>query len=424
MTKEDIKQIVREMVEARIYGDPYRTSDEYDLTPEELNTIKNMSHKQRMTFAAKKIKQARRAKGQCISGGPNCEPPPKNTDGTPGTYCQKHLEQFRVARAKLTKARGSCARCPSTDVVPGNKLCQNCIDALNKPRDKAVETGLCMRCKKIPATPPTKFCTACMAAKVERNKQIKMRRKGWQDYARDIQAAALAQRVKNLGIQETDEEKPKSVWAPGTGGGTKHAGFTSKSLGRRYRINQLTGAKIIGRPPGGEYTLTPQEVELMNKMTDSEKSLFRHQKIKQARKDRGVCYKCGGRINVENSKLCSDCIQKRSNERKKDRTNRINSGLCTICNNPAVQNPDGTFKTYCPKHLEYMINKNMEYYKKKQSSGKCVQCGQPAIQNPDGTFQIHCEKCVERQRKASTQSYINRGRPNRRWTGYEIEESK
>ena len=203
MTKDGIKKIVKEMVEARIYGDPYRTSDEYDLTPEELNTIKNMSHKQRMTFAAKKIKQARRAKGQCISGGPNCEPPPKNTDGTPGTYCQKHLEQFRVARAKLTKARGSCARCPSTDVVPGNKLCQNCIDALNKPRDKAVETGLCMRCKKVPAAPPTKFCTACMAAKVERNKQIKMRRKGWQDYARDVQAAALAQRVKNLGIQES-----------------------------------------------------------------------------------------------------------------------------------------------------------------------------------------------------------------------------
>jgi hypothetical protein len=203
LTKNDIKRIIQEKIsEARIYGDPLRTSDEYELTPEEVANLKTMTYQQRMMFASKKIKQARRKKGQCIAGGPNCDPPIRKPDGTLGIYCKKHLESYRAARQRLIKARNSCVRCPNPP-RPGKKLCQKCADEIDAIRNKAISAGLCMRCKKVPAEPPTKFCKACMIAKVERNKQLKMMKRGWRDYAKDIERSARERRISNLGIQET-----------------------------------------------------------------------------------------------------------------------------------------------------------------------------------------------------------------------------
>ncbi len=178
MANIKLKQLIAQSVEeARIYGDPYRTSDEYELTPEEIAALRNMDHKQRMTFALKKLKQARLAKGQCVSGGPKCEPPPKKEDGTPGPYCEKHLAQFRASRERLAQKRGSCTRCPNPP-LPGQKLCQKCTDELQMGRYKALAAGLCLRCKKEPADKNAKgrqtlFCKACNQAKKEVERQRK-----------------------------------------------------------------------------------------------------------------------------------------------------------------------------------------------------------------------------------------------------------
>jgi hypothetical protein len=208
MTPSSFRQLIKEVLkEARIYGDPYRTSDEYDLTPEELSAIRNMDHKQRMTFALKKIKQARREKGQCISGGPKCEKPPVGEDGKPGPYCKKHLESFRIARAKLAKKRGSCSRCPNPP-EPGKKLCKKCKDELEMLRLKALDAGLCIRCKKKPMEPnekgePTLFCRDCMKVKVDLNKRRKRFKQGWQGYAQDVIGSQQAQRVANIKLYGT-----------------------------------------------------------------------------------------------------------------------------------------------------------------------------------------------------------------------------
>jgi hypothetical protein len=206
MTREDIKHLIREIIkEARIYGDPYRTSDEYDLTPEELAALKNMDHKQRMNFALKKIKQARREKGQCISGGAKCSKPPEGPDGKPGPYCKNHLESFRVARQKLVKKRGSCSRCPSPP-IPGKKLCQKCTDELELVRLKALADGLCIRCKKVPMEPNEKgeqtlHCRDCMKIKVALNKRRKQFIQNWKGYGKDVESNILANKLKSQGIE-------------------------------------------------------------------------------------------------------------------------------------------------------------------------------------------------------------------------------
>lgn len=186
-----IKTVLKE---ARIYnrghGSDMKTSTEYDLTPEEILSLKGMNHKERMNFAAKKLKQARREKGQCISGGPKCSPPPKDASGKPGPYCKKHLQSFRDARERLVKKRGSCTRCPNPP-LPGKKLCQKCTDELESQRVAALASGLCIRCKKAPMEPnekgePTLFCRACMKIKVALNKRRKKFKKGWERYKNDI----------------------------------------------------------------------------------------------------------------------------------------------------------------------------------------------------------------------------------------------
>lgn len=193
--------------EARIYGDPYRTSDEYELTPEELSALKNMDHKQRMNFALKKIKQARRAKGQCISGGPKCEPPPKKEDGTPGPYCKKHLESFRATRERLAQKRGSCTRCPNPP-LPGKKLCKDCTDELQILRLTALNKGFCLRCKKVPAEKnergrQTLFCSNCNQIKKDTEKARKKSIKNWRGYGRDVVSSIRAKKIANLKFHDT-----------------------------------------------------------------------------------------------------------------------------------------------------------------------------------------------------------------------------
>ena len=198
MTRNDIRQIVREIIEARIYGGGEHgisISTEYELTPEEQASLKNMTPKERQKFASTKMKQLRRSRQQCISCG---QPAASKPDGTPGSYCKKHLESFRVARQKLVKQRGSCSRCMNPP-MPGKKLCKKCTDDLELVRLKALANGLCIRCKKKPIEPNEKgeqtlHCRDCMKAKVDWNRRRKNFKKSWQDYAKDIESADLANR--------------------------------------------------------------------------------------------------------------------------------------------------------------------------------------------------------------------------------------
>lgn len=174
ITKKDFKRMVKSIYvilsEGRVYrgeNEPqHQISTEYELTPDEINSLKGMNRKERTNFALKKLKQARRSKGQCISGGPNCDPPPAGPDGKPGPYCKKHLELFRAARKRLTQKRGSCARCPNPP-LPGKKLCQKCTDELQSRREKALQQGLCIRCQKNPAEPGLQICRTCANAKCD-----------------------------------------------------------------------------------------------------------------------------------------------------------------------------------------------------------------------------------------------------------------
>jgi hypothetical protein len=178
ITKEDIKQLIKEVIqEARIYnrsaGMP--TSTEYTLTQEEELALRNMTLRQRQSFATKKLHQARKDKGLCIQCGKNYTK--LKPDGTKATYCDVCLQLFRDARNRLVGKRKSCSRCPNPP-LPGKKLCQKCTNELETLRLQALAQGLCLRCKKKPAEKNEKgrqtlFCKDCNQSKKEVEKQRK-----------------------------------------------------------------------------------------------------------------------------------------------------------------------------------------------------------------------------------------------------------
>jgi hypothetical protein len=73
---------------------------------------------------------------------------------------------FRSARERLTKKRGSCARCPNPP-LPGKKLCQKCSDELQSRRDAALASGTCLKCFKKPAEPGLQVCSNCAKIKTD-----------------------------------------------------------------------------------------------------------------------------------------------------------------------------------------------------------------------------------------------------------------
>ncbi len=181
MTLIQLKKLIKETIkEARIYtgfGEvPDSISTEYDLSPEEKLALKSMTLKQRQSFATKKLHQARKSKGLCITCG--IKPSIKKSDGTSGVYCEDCLRKFRDARNRLSKKRQSCVRCPNPP-LPGQKLCQKCIDELHARREKALKSGICIKCFKKPAETdnrgiPMQICKTCAKNKsdVEKLRRI------------------------------------------------------------------------------------------------------------------------------------------------------------------------------------------------------------------------------------------------------------
>lgn len=164
-----LKELVEEVLgEARIYGQDFgkgfKTSTEYDLSPEEIVALKGMTTKERQVFASKKLDQVRRSKGLCPQCGKN--PPINKPNGSKGTYCQTCLDMFRAARDRLIKKRGSCARCVNPP-IPGKKLCQQCTDELTDRRKQALASGTCIKCFKKPAESGMQVCNDCAKKKVD-----------------------------------------------------------------------------------------------------------------------------------------------------------------------------------------------------------------------------------------------------------------
>lgn len=103
------------------------------------------------------------------------------------------------------------------------------------------------------------------------------------------------------------------------------------------------------------------------------------------------------------------------------RQRRIDLGICTKCDNPAVKG-----KTDCFKCLEEMKNRNRRSREDRQKAGECIQCGKASILGI-----LRCEDCKnrlnglnrERQSYIKTETLTHYGKQGKLqccWDGCEI----
>jgi hypothetical protein len=131
-----------------------RTPKGYTLTPKEIELLRTMPEKQRLVFYIKKRRKARIALGLCAECG---EPAEKNKDGTSKTYCTKHLKQRHDLIQSLID-RGICIRCMKNPVVEKNgkklRFCADCAkiqgNYAKKKRLEYLRKNICTICHKNP----------------------------------------------------------------------------------------------------------------------------------------------------------------------------------------------------------------------------------------------------------------------------------
>ena len=127
----------------------------YTLSDKEKDELEKMTEPQRMVFYIKKRRAARIAQGLCGECG---EPAEKNEDGTSKTYCTKHLKQRRDLIKSLID-RGICIRCMKKPAVvtPKGKTLRFCPDCAKIQSDYAknkrleyLRKNICTICHKNP----------------------------------------------------------------------------------------------------------------------------------------------------------------------------------------------------------------------------------------------------------------------------------
>jgi hypothetical protein len=140
----------------------------YTLTDKEMEALKKMTEKQRLVFYIKKRRAVRIANGLCGECGAPAE---KNKDGTPKTYCTKHLKQRRALVQGLID-KGICLRCrkkPGVLTASGKRLrlCATCAkeqsEEVKLRRLEYLRKNICTICHKNPlyTTPEGKKLTIC-----------------------------------------------------------------------------------------------------------------------------------------------------------------------------------------------------------------------------------------------------------------------
>ena len=175
-----------------------------------------------------------------------------------------------------------------------------------------------------------------------------------------------------------------SVWAPGTGSGTKDRTFRPKRT--------MRGGNFSDLDPSG---LTPEEIKLIMNLPRKERKAWFEKRRKQFRMSKGLCDKCGKNpvINYPDgtiSRKCTAClkvINDKSNQINKERKEK---GLC-FCGQPLAIKTDGTKSSYCQYHTEKRQQRNIERIK----NGQCIDCGKEAAVGKDGKKLIHCRRCID-----------------------------
>ena len=274
--------------------------------------------------------------------------------------------------------------------------------------EERVAAGLCPRCGVQPPTPERTMCDGCAE---RRNRASRARDARLRDAGRPRRDPARAreyerERSRRKAAARKDEglctRCGKEPTAP-------DRSSCEPCLEKRRDADRAKYAagKAAGLPYGGA-----------NADAKRRAGRAKSKRRQKARKDAGLCIRCGQRPPVEGGTTCTPCRAKRQVAEKRQYAERRAAGLCTRCGGPAF---DGLSRCApctvideagrCPERKNARSRK---LYAERRAAGLCTACGAPS----QGASR--CAPCAEKSYHGSAHF---KGIPvwDPRWTVIELD---
>jgi len=303
----------------------------------------------------------------------------------------RDLERYHRRTAER-RARGLCVKCGKRQPVTHRSQCEVCIEK-RRPADlgryhrrtaERVAQGLCPRCGKRPPAPDRSSCELCneKTNRASRARDARLRAEGKprrnMDRAREYERGRSRKERAARQAEGTCSRCGKRPAAEGRSSCEPCLEKRRSSDRARYAASKAAGLKYGGADP-----------EAKRKAARAKSK--RNQK---ARKEAGLCIRCGKQSPVEGGTTCTPCREKRQAAERRQYAERKAAGCCTRCGGPVH---DGLSRcarcavikeaSKCPERKNA---RSRELYAERRAQGLCTSCGAPS----QGASR--CAPCAER----------------------------
>ena len=303
----------------------------------------------------------------------------------------RDLERYH-RRVAERRAAGLCLKCGKRAPAPHRTQCEVCAGK-RRPADrerfhrrtaKRVAQGLCPKCGKQPPAPGRQLCEPC-GEKTNRASRARDAR---------LRAAGMPRRDPERARQYERERARRETEARRAAGICTKCGQTPAVEGRascepclEQRRAGDRAKYAAGKAAGLKYGGANAEAKRRSGRAKSK----RRQK---ARREAGLCIRCGKQPPVEGGTTCAPCRDKRQAAERRQYLERRAEGLCTRCGGPVL---DGLSRcgpcavieeaSKCPERKNARSRK---LYAERRARGLCTSCGAPS------RGASRCSPCAER----------------------------
>ena len=312
-----------------------------------------------------------------------CEP---NID----TRRARERERYR-RRVAERRAKGLCLKCGLRPPAPNRSRCVVC-SARCRPADREryhrrtaqrAALGLCPRCGQHPPVPHRSVCGTCAGKcnRASRARDARLRAAGIP--RRDPERARQTRRERRR--RETEIRRARGLCtnckAPAAENRTKCEKCLEKRRVRgraRYAAGKAAGLKYGGA----------------NADARRRSGRLKSRRRQKARREAGLCIRCGKRPPAEGGTTCPPCRQKRQVAERRQYHRRRAERLCTRCGGPVF---DGLSRcgpcAIIDERSRSPARKNArsrKLYSERRARGLCTSCGAPS------RGAARCAPCAER----------------------------
>ena len=247
-----------------------------------------------------------------------------------------------------------------------------------------IAAGLCPRCGERPPAPERSVCDDCAAkrnaASRARDARLRAEGKPRRDPAR-ARAYESERSRKERAARQAEGMCTRCGKHPAAEGRASCEPCLEKR--RASDRSKYAAGKAAGLPYGGS------NIEAKRRA-----ARLKSKRRQKARREAGLCIRCGKRPPVEGGTTCGPCREKRQAAERRQYHERRAEGLCARCGGPVLNGLSRCAP--CAVIEEATMNparknaRSRELYAERRAAGRCTSCGAPS----QGASR--CEPCAKR----------------------------